>query len=540
MAETQEPVPEFQRRPRRRDRDERTAALSSVMRRDRPPPVLSNRRNVTASLSPFELSPSSTQPRLAATHAMKRTIPRRVRAPNCTHVNMDRIYGRDQQCYVCGREPSIGFLYECRQDCSSPSLHDLFVETGVEEIDLPKSPLRFELEAIGLSESVIRNAEQGNYTSAQLEVLKTQKQDLNQAIEDSVQGSQINDVVARLAAFASTPSNHDGAMNSRSKDALTACAFRACHTCRPYYRDRVYISFEAVASADFPPLSRDEAEHLPTKSANILRSIKASQSSPLFRIGYDETPLTARTTITFAASTDAPHTASTTSDSSELTFKTTQTDVDELRALRRPRRRFYNIGHRSSSEIARDLSRLPSLLSRQRLKTAVHAIFHPGRDSSSSGSMITLPVPRTGTVRESTATRPVGDFDLGALRRVRRQKEMNEIRNGTYVGGFEDVGTLRATARQNPATPPHGNDGDGSCSSDSNFSVYSCVSEGSEVEVEGGVALTEEAVESHTPDILSVDVAAPKSSICIRARAMEYENDDPRGDLGLQSIMAQV
>ena len=273
-----------------------------------------------------------------------------------------------------------------------------------------------------------------------------------------------------------------------------------------------------------------------------MRSIGAFHTSLATRVDHDEPPFPTQTTVTFASSTGAPHTASTaTSDSSELTFKTTQTDFDELRALRRPRRRFYNIGHRSSGEIARDLSRIPPLLSRQGLKTALQSIFHPGRDSSSSGSMITLPVPRTGTVRDSTATRPVGDFDMGALRRVRRQKEKNELRNGTYIGGFEDLSAVApAVNKQNTAPSPHGSDGEGSCTSESDLSLYSCISEGSEVEVEEGVALTEEAVESHTPDILVVDDTTSKSTICIRARAVTCDDDDSDADVGLQSIMAQV
>ena len=150
-------------------------------------------------------------------------MPKRVRTPNCTHVDMDRIYGRDQQCYVCGREPSIGFLYECRQDCRSPSLQNLLSnDEVVEEHNRPKSPLRSELENVGLSESVIRTAEQGDYTSAQLSLLKAQKRELNQTIEDTIQGSQINDAVARLAAFARAPPNNDGTMNSKTKDAVSA------------------------------------------------------------------------------------------------------------------------------------------------------------------------------------------------------------------------------------------------------------------------------------------------------------------------------
>ena len=485
-----------------------------------------------------------------------RTMPKRVRTPNCTHVDMDRIYGQHQQCFVCGREPSIGFLYECRQDCSSRSLQE-FHSQG--DLDCSKSPLRTELEAAGLSESVIQSAEQGHYTSAQLKVLKAQKLDLRQTIEDSIQGTQINDVVARLAALSSPSSTNDGTASSKSKDTVkasalqgsdslvdlvqsTPCNFRACHTCRPYYRDRVFISFEAVASAEFDPISKDEAQHLPTKSANTIRFLKDAQTSSSSQVDQDDTPHTLQTTVTFTTCTETPNTASTTSDSSEITFKTTQTDVDELRALRRPRRRFYNIGHKSSDEIARDLSRIPSLLSRQGLKTAMQAVFRPNRDSSSSGSLITLPVERTGTVRDDPATQPVGEFDIRALRRVRRQKEKADLRRGTFVHGFESVGSLPKHVN---SPSPNDNNRSPSRSSESEFSVYSCISDASEVDmdVEGGVALSRAEIESLAPNKRGVNgVEDSKASICVHARAFEIEDDGDveEGDVGLQDIMAQV
>lgn len=287
-------------------------------------------------------------------------------------------------------------------------------------------------------------------------------------------------------------------------------------------------------------MSKDDTRDLPTKSAHVMRSIGASQTFPMTQVHHDESTSTAQTTVTIAASSEAPHTASTTvSDSSDLTFKTTQTDVDELHALRRPRRRFYNMGHRSSGDIARDLSRMPSLLTRQGLRTALQGIFQPGRDSSSSGSMITLPVARTGTVRDSSSTQPVGEFDIGALRRVRRQKEKNELRNGTYVGGFEDVSvTTPAPAKPSTASLPLAVDEEGSSSSE--FSVYSCISEGSEVEAEGGVALPEERADKHAPAILAVDVPASKSAIRIQTEDITCQEDGLEADVGLQCIMAQV
>ncbi|KAF2997182.1 hypothetical protein E8E13_006117 [Curvularia kusanoi] len=408
-----------------------------------------------------------------------------------------------------------------------------------------------------LSESIIQTAEQGHYSSAQLKILMTQKLDLRQAIEDSIQGSQINDAVTQLAALDSSPLNNDGTASVKAKDAVIitdlaggnyetdaqqslSCNFRACHTCRPYYRDRVYISFEAVTSAQFSPVSLKEVQQLPTKSARTIRSLGMAQTSLSPRLDHEESPLTTQTIVTFSTFTETPNTASTTSESSELTFKTTQTDVDELRALRRPRKRFYNIGHKSSDEIARDLSRMPSLLSRQGLKTAMQAVFRPGRESSSSGSMITLPVPRTGTVRDDSATRPVGEFDIGALRRVRRQKEKNDMRRGAYVGGFEAVATSPAMAKSFAAPSPHGSNREGSCSSESNFSVYSRISDASEIDIEGGVALVEGAIQSHASDTLGQGASGSKASIRVQTREMEHEDDETDGGVGLQGLMTQV
>jgi hypothetical protein len=267
----------------------------------------------------------------------------------------------------------------------------------------------------------------------------------------------------------------------------------------------------------------------------------------------DSTPVSLPTTTSLATSTDAPPTASTsTSSSSDLTFKTTQTDIDDISAQKRPRRRFYKMGHRSSGEIARDLNRQPTRLSRYGLKLAVQNIFRPGRESSSEGSNITLPLPRTGTVRNSNDSKDVGEFDLPALRKVRKEKERSDVKNGTYTTGFEGVqaesvqADAEATSQSNRAPlatifcdPNRVNDThDASSANASDFSIYTSASEGSEVEVEGGVALTEEAVEMHTPDILAVDVGAVKTISVVQD--VEMGDDDDDADEGLSSIMAQV
>ncbi|KAF2468754.1 uncharacterized protein BDR25DRAFT_372597 [Lindgomyces ingoldianus] len=378
--------------------------------------------------------------------------PRRVapKAPNCTHINMDRIYGRDQNCYVCGREPSIGFLYVCRQDdkvvpdtplegprVAHGTLDDHYHDEGL------KSDLRRELEGIGLSQYVISAAERGEYTAQQLKKLKLQKLELKQAISDIPQ----------------------------------TCTFRACHTCRPYYRDRVYTSFHAVLRNELPPLTAFDVSMLPTKSASILKTIG------LLTTPTDNDP--SPVPLHQPSSTDS--TTLTTSRLSVLTFRTSQTDISELRRMHRPRKRFYNLGARNSASIADSLSK--QLSWRAGLKTAIQGIFKSTRESSSEGSTITLPVSRMSTVRHGI--KELGDLDLGSLRHVKRQKDRMDMRNEVGIEATEGVRR-------------HSVD-DGSESA-SELTVYSRASEaGSEVEVEGGVALTEEAVETHTPDILNVE-----------------------------------
>jgi hypothetical protein len=147
-----------------------------------------------------------------------RKMPKRQRAPNCTHLNMDRVYG-DHVCAFCGRSPSVGFLYECKQDCDAQPLRDLIMESSYDEnhIQAVKSDMRLQLEGLGLSESVILTAEHGDYTTVQLEKLKTQKKDLRQIISDTLQATHINDALAKLATLASMPSNHDGNIESIAK-----------------------------------------------------------------------------------------------------------------------------------------------------------------------------------------------------------------------------------------------------------------------------------------------------------------------------------
>lgn len=438
--------------------------------------------------------------------------------------------GLGGHCSVCGKVPSLGFLYECRQDCDFGSPYLGVLPDRLYGSPDFKSPLRAELEEIGLSESVIAAAEKGDYTTAQLEHLKNLKLKLNQDVANIAEACKTTYTVNKFA-------DTDGASISAFTQESFQCDFRACHTCRPFFLLRAYTSFDAVFADELKPITPDETAALPTKSANIIRGIEfrpPSRSLPPLP-SYPPSPVFS---YTIHECCGMPHDRAPSESSDALTFRTTQSDVDDINSARRHHRRFYSLGHRSSVELARDISRLP-LFSRQGLKMAFQGIFRSSRSSSSSGSNITLPMPRTGTIRQREDETPVGEFDMSALRRVQRHQELNELRYARYHHARYRAACDERTHRHMSDTQLRTrNDSDHGIESrsSSEFTVYSCPSAGDEVEVEGGVALTEEAVEMHTPDILTQPLPPRDSAPSIKDEPVGVEKDD----MAVESIMAQV
>jgi hypothetical protein len=149
--------------------------------------------------------------------------PRQAKRVNCTHVNMDRVNihtMENQICDMCGRVPSMGWLYFCRQDhvhgkqfeeqlreiptpspafppaeClpstpssspRSPASGPLASKTNLEEKILDEA----ELLSLGFHDSIIKQASLGQYTPKQLSTLKSQKLGVTAAIDSHHRLSQ--------------------------------------------------------------------------------------------------------------------------------------------------------------------------------------------------------------------------------------------------------------------------------------------------------------------------------------------------------------
>lgn len=211
--------------------------------------------------------------------------PKRARFPACSHLNMDRVYGFDQICYVCGKTPAMGFLYECQQDKEKrKTLQEMTSQQHCSPMlppPPPKSALRLRLEEGGLSESIIQNAEQGGYTDSQIEVLLLQKQKVRETIAAqlkstgaySVDGSSSSKPLAEVSNHVPWRSRYLSKRPLPLTPPQQPCTMKACHNCRPYFKDRMPISFPDVVSGAFPPLTAQDSRRLPVKSAEIMQRV---------------------------------------------------------------------------------------------------------------------------------------------------------------------------------------------------------------------------------------------------------------------------
>ncbi len=326
------------------------------------------------------------------------------------------------------------------------------------------------LQSLGLSQSVIASADAGIFTTEQLEVLQKQKIHVTSVIATQERESITDDTGSsgKAGAEKSTDGTADtetdltpiAALMSIRKypevpkrkarlrlDALKAeCSFQCCHTCRSYYRDRIYMSFGAVFAGEVEPLSSLDAVHLHVADARILRGI-AVPDQPM---GYESMDSSAQLL-----------------PSSGYSTTTSQSDSDAATQNRYSVDHFYQL--RSVSEY--------------------HLPGRKGMVSEGNGSVTGLDngfgrvsAGQDLRVSKSTGALP-GNIDA-------YEEEVFDRRPGTVLSTISSVtaqGTRGLRRRKGFEQKTAEDD-----SSDSD-----------EVEVDGGVALTEEAVEMHLPDLIT-------------------------------------
>jgi len=453
---------------------------------------------------------------------------------------MNRLHG-NHTCHLCGQIPDLGFVYSCQQD-HLPRLRSGLKGDGTLPL-LPDHGTYFEDKAelarsLGMSPSVVRQMRAGEYSHEQTEVLFAQrryviaiiKQAQNAAIKTSMNGTSttapldtdrtsgpapVEGIIAsaglRISSLGhraemSPPPIHSVAtLHNTPTDSVTTtptkktkkgkCNLQVCHACRPFFQDRVPMSVEAVLNNEIPVMSENDMNALPVRNANILRDIGLRSPSDVPEVfsGNDFDPMTLeqlRAAGFIDNSTPTTNTSIWTDTTEELEEDAYPCPGLGVCPLYSPTEGCaydlgFDDGHRAFkhgfvAEFDHNL-RDATMASKRPLHHVRGNINSTPGSTSSTGSSISLPDVPTAPLTPPTPRDLASGFAVP--RPARRGHKVGKA--ATFCG---DAAWERKRS-----------------SGLGKFGVYrnnSHISLGSEIEVEGGIALTEEAVGTGTPDII--------------------------------------
>ena len=261
-------------------------------------------RNAITSISPqISLNSPTTVP------------PNQQRRMACTHLTMKREYG-DYRCMICRRIPNIGWIYKCTQDeaemnigeqdleggndAGSTSLHSYWLlKADADGMSKPETRL-----VTQLSPWVEKAILEGHYTHEQELILRQQKQNVNDKIAAAMQ--HFTDQEAEVSASSqqqlqqspsvdansylpfpvinqiNDPSNANlpPSNPSSAAKAIPSCEHRACHNCRPTFRDRTWQHLDAISDAPPPPATDFQTDNRPLSSPLIVATIGTHAPKP--------------------------------------------------------------------------------------------------------------------------------------------------------------------------------------------------------------------------------------------------------------------
>ena len=230
----------------------------------------------------------------------------------CTHITMDRFYSHDESynwgtCHVCYLPSRLGWLYRCTQDINErSSVEDAFPIT-----DNVKANTKQEQDStIPLTPWIERAIKDGHYTPDQVLIMRQQKQNVKDAIaeieahfEETLRAENIRPPLTRLFPNSSTyeeyinttqvntndmPGNTETilgvepsenfeiggkAMIGPQPKLFPFCKFVCCQNCRPIYRDRTWQTFEDVFAQESPPFVDFENDNRPVANPKNMYNI---------------------------------------------------------------------------------------------------------------------------------------------------------------------------------------------------------------------------------------------------------------------------
>jgi hypothetical protein len=479
--------------------------------------------------------------------ASQSVMPRR---GQCTHISMNRLHGNNT-CQMCGKMPDIGWLYACHQDWLINNLQDSVATAAESAIVVPDDSNYFDAMAryatsIKMSPSVVKQIREGLFNFDQVEKLIAQKEHLISTIKkieglstDNTPGSLHSNVlqthtntIASLGVSGAPSSANQQHLDVPPSSATTAhqnharkdssacnstkqaqakvdrCNYMVCHACRPFLHDRLFVNIGSVVHGVYPAITQEEAETLPILDPAVVRGFGLRKvATPIIpsprRLERSESmDITMMPSMEGEYEDETPLEWTTSSNSSSL-FDDDPQELHTFDPYPCPgagicpvysrnsgcaydshdfndgqRALSHGFGSHGGTGTPNSITHTTPERPRARLRHVEGSVSDtPGRTSSSASS-ISLPTPITMPLTPGTPT-------------IQR---FGDDTNSKLGKAATVCGVLSPRINFSHARPSVGSDMTGKDSHDS-F--------GSEVEVEGGVALTEEAVETGLSDILT-------------------------------------
>lgn len=209
----------------------------------------------------------------------------------CTHSFMTRVFdsSKQQVCDSCGRPSRLGWVYLCTED------HDSFLpDHEAAEFFSTSNPSVLKrvdphVETSQLSTWINKAIEDGHYTPEQVEILKTQRANVQKKISSIAAApaepegdNPLTRLFERLKDTHVAPSSADNdgtePVEPPNKETLhvsiPACRYRCCSACRPTMtRDRSWVSLNRVCDDD--SYTRDAPEwELQNRRISNLHSVR--------------------------------------------------------------------------------------------------------------------------------------------------------------------------------------------------------------------------------------------------------------------------
>lgn len=197
----------------------------------------------------------------------------------CTHLTMQRFYG-ESRCPICRRTPDLGYNYLCTQDENE----ETSMESSDQDVKLAEANAGSSQQSgpengtqsgsnntVKLSPWIEDAIARGEYTSEQVAILSAQKQKVRDTIATQLELFRLSEnttpekstkksVFSELIPYLPFPLVNEvddgpGATLPKQPEArlFPYCEFRACQTCRPTFRDRAWQTFEDTIDTDKDP-----------------------------------------------------------------------------------------------------------------------------------------------------------------------------------------------------------------------------------------------------------------------------------------------